>query len=41
MREFVDCLAGFIQAAAKDPDANVRSLIETDGIGDKLRKRRI
>jgi hypothetical protein len=41
MREFVDCLAGFIRAAARDPDASVRSLIETDGIGDGLRKRSI
>jgi amino acid adenylation domain-containing protein len=41
MREFVDCLAGFIRAAARDPDASVRSLIEADGIGDRLRKRRI
>ena len=41
MQEFVDCLAGFIRAAAKDPDVSVRSLIEADGIGDRLRKRRI
>jgi hypothetical protein len=41
MREFVDCLAGFLQAAAKDPEASIRSLIETDGIGDRLRQRRI
>jgi amino acid adenylation domain-containing protein len=41
MREFVDCLAGFIRSAARDPDANVRSLIEAAGIGDRLRKRRI
>jgi hypothetical protein len=41
VREFVDCLAGFIRAAARDPDASVRSLIEADGIGDRLRKRRI
>jgi hypothetical protein len=41
MREFVDCLAGFIRAAARDPDASVRSLIEGEGIGDRLRKRRI
>jgi amino acid adenylation domain-containing protein len=41
MREFVDCLAGFIRAAARDPDASVRSLIEADGIGDRLRRWRI
>jgi hypothetical protein len=40
MREFVNCLAGFIRAAAKDPDESVRSLVEADGIGDRLRKRR-
>src|SRR5262249_26115323 len=38
MREFVNCLASFIRAAARDPDASVRNLIETDGIGDRLRK---
>ena len=41
MREFVDCLAGFMRAAARDPDASVQSLVEADGIGDRLRKRRI
>jgi hypothetical protein len=41
MREFVDCLAGFIRAAARDPDARLRSLIEADGIGERLRNRRI
>ena len=38
MREFVECLANFIQAAARDPDASVRSLIEADGVGDRLRQ---
>ena len=41
MREFVDCLGNFIRAAASDPAASVRNLIEVDGIGDRLRKRRI
>jgi hypothetical protein len=41
MRELVDCLARFIRAAARDPDTSVRSLIEADGIGERLRKRRI
>jgi hypothetical protein len=38
MREFVNCLTCFIRAAARDPDASVWNLIETDGIGDRLRK---
>ena len=41
MREFVNCLADFLRAAARDPDASVRRLIEADGIGDRLRKRSI
>jgi amino acid adenylation domain-containing protein len=41
MREFVNCLAGFIHAAARYPNARLQSIIEADGIGDRLRKRRI
>jgi hypothetical protein len=37
MREFLNCLAGFIRAAANNPDASIRSLIELDDIGDRLR----
>jgi hypothetical protein len=40
MREFVDCLATCMRAAARDPHATVRHLIEAAGIGARLRKRR-
>jgi hypothetical protein len=39
MREFVDSLARFLRAVARNPNASVRSLIEADGIGDRLRAR--
>jgi hypothetical protein len=40
MREFVNCLASFIRAAARYPDESLRNLVEADGIGDTLRRRR-
>ena len=40
LREFLGCVRDFTCAAAANPDASLRDLIEQEGVGDRLRQGR-